>query len=89
MADRLAAYARVVAFDRYESSNEHQLLWSIGVLQACEEFASNLERNGQSMGNAARAANLRSAADKAAIERLNGVGTHSELVVAVARKDDA
>lgn len=39
LADRLAAYARVVAFDRYESSN--------------------------------------------------GVGAHSELVVAAARKDDA
>ncbi|KAL8759410.1 MAG: hypothetical protein Q9199_000779 [Rusavskia elegans] len=87
LGERLAAHARVVAFDRYESLNEHQLLWSIGVLQACEEFASNLERSGQSREDAARAANLRSAADRAAVEMLNGVGIHSELVVAVAQKD--
>lgn len=74
LADRLAAHTRVEAFDRYESLDEHPRLWSIGVLQACEEFASNLERNGLSRENAARDANLRSAADEAAVEMLNGVG---------------
>ena len=86
LGERLNRYARVIALDRYESLNEHQLLWSIGVLQACEEFASNLERNSHSQEDAERAASLRSAADRAAVEMLNGVGIHSELVEAVAQK---
>ncbi|KAL8671558.1 MAG: hypothetical protein Q9168_003943 [Polycauliona sp. 1 TL-2023] len=87
LGHRLSTNARLVAFNRFESLTEHQQLWSIGVLQACEEFASNLERNGRSPEDAERVAALRSAADKAAGEMLNGVGIHSELVVAVAQKD--
>lgn len=62
-------------------------MWSVEVLQACEEFASNLERKAQSNGDIERAAELRSSAEKAAVEMLNGVGIYSELVVAVAQKD--
>ncbi|KAL8846743.1 MAG: hypothetical protein Q9221_008186 [Calogaya cf. arnoldii] len=89
LGERLSKHARVVAFNRYESLNEHQQLWSIGVLQACEEFASNLDRNGQSSENSEQAAKLRSSTDKAAVEMLNGVGIHSELIVAVAQKEPA
>ena len=89
LGERLSKHARVIALDRYESLNEHQQLWSIGVLQACEEFASNLDRSGQTSENSRQAANLRSSADKAAVEMLNGVGIHSELIVAVAQKEPA
>ncbi|KAL8651931.1 MAG: hypothetical protein Q9210_002986, partial [Variospora velana] len=87
LGEYLNVQARLVAFDRFGSSNEHQQLWSIGVLQACEEFASNLERKAQSNGDTERAAELRGSAEKAAVEMLNGVGIYSELVVAVAQKD--
>ncbi|KAL9022346.1 MAG: hypothetical protein Q9185_000461 [Variospora sp. 1 TL-2023] len=87
LGEYLDVQARLVAFDRFGSSNEHQQLWSIGVLQACEEFASNLERKAQSNGDIERAAELRNSAEKAAVEMLNGVGIYSELVVAVAQKD--
>ncbi|KAL8800723.1 MAG: hypothetical protein Q9182_004966 [Xanthomendoza sp. 2 TL-2023] len=87
LGERLSAHAQVLAVNRYESLSEHQQLWSIGVLQACEEFASNLERNGPSGEDVERAAKLRSSADKAAIEMLNGVAIHSELVVTVAQKE--
>ncbi|KAL8989549.1 MAG: hypothetical protein Q9177_001585 [Variospora cf. flavescens] len=87
LGEYLDVQARLVAFDRFGSSSEHQQLWSIGVLQACEEFASNLERKAQSNGDIERAAELRSSAEKAAVEMLNGVGIYSELVVAVAQKE--
>ncbi|KAL9013392.1 MAG: hypothetical protein Q9173_001908 [Seirophora scorigena] len=86
LGEYLNAHARLVAFDRFGSSNEHQQLWSIGVLQACEEFASNLERKAQSKADTERAAELRSSAEKAAVEMLTGVAIYSELVVAVAQK---
>lgn len=76
-----------MAFDRYSSLDEHQLIWSIGVLQACEEFGSNLERNARNEEDIERAKKLQSAAEGASAEMLNGVGIYSELVTAVAQKD--
>ncbi|KAL8945212.1 MAG: hypothetical protein Q9211_000262 [Gyalolechia sp. 1 TL-2023] len=87
LGDHLGRQAKLVTFDRYKALNEHQLLWSIGVLQACEEFASNLERNARHKEDVESAAGLRSAAESASAEMLNGVGIYSELVVAVAQKD--
>ncbi|KAL8941880.1 MAG: hypothetical protein Q9216_001990 [Gyalolechia sp. 2 TL-2023] len=87
LGDHLGRHAKLVAFDRYRALNEHQLRWSIGVLQACEEFASNLDRNSRGDEDAERAAGLRNAAESASVEMLNGVGIYSELVVAVAQKD--
>lgn len=89
LGERLSKHARVVATNRYESLNEHQQLWNIGVLQACEEFATNLEGNGQSSEDVERATKLRIAANRAAVEMFNGVGIHSELVVAVAQKESS
>ncbi|KAL8833984.1 MAG: hypothetical protein Q9170_003986 [Blastenia crenularia] len=87
LGDHLSQQAKLVAFDRYTALKEHQLIWSIDVLQACEEFGSNLERNARGKEDIERAEDLRSAAEGASAEMLNGVGIYSELVVAVAQKD--
>lgn len=63
------------------------MIWDIGVLQACEEFASNLKQNAKTDEEIERAAKLRDAAERASVEMLNGAGIYSELVVAVARRD--
>lgn len=65
------------------------MLWDIGVLQACEEFASNLKRNAKTNEDVERAANLHDSAERASIEMLRGVGIYSELVVAVVQKDSS
>ncbi|KAI4189678.1 MAG: hypothetical protein L6R41_001287 [Letrouitia leprolyta] len=87
LGENLSQQAKLVAFDRYSSLDEHQLIWSIGVLQACEEFGSNLERNARNEEDIERAKKLQSAAEGASAEMLNGVGIYSELVTAVAQKD--
>ena len=56
------------------------------MLQACEEFALNLEQNAVSEQDKATASRLRNGTEHAAAELLNGVGIHQELVVVVARK---
>jgi len=82
----LSEHLDLITFDRHEIPNEHQVFWSISVMQACEEFGSNLLKNAKNEKDKEIVQNLQISADKAAGELLNGVGIHQELVVAVARK---
>lgn len=86
LGSRLSKGLEFISFDRREITNEQQAFWSISVLQACEEFSSNMQRRAQSNEDIAKAKALEDITDRASAELLNGVGIHQELVIAVVQK---
>lgn len=89
LGSRLSQDLALISFDRQEILKEHQAFWSISVLQACEEFSSNMRRRAKSDEDIEKSKTLQDVADRASAELLNGVGIHQELVVAVVQKPPA
>lgn len=86
LGSRLSKDLAFISFDRQKILKEHQAFWSIGVLQGCEEFSSNMRSRAKSDEDIEKAKILQDAADRASAELLNGVGIHQELVIAVVQK---
>ena len=83
---RLSEEHTLVSFDRIEIPDVHQSFWSVSILQACEEFSSNIRRKAKSEEELEKSAKIEAAVHRASVELLNGAGIHQELVVAVVQK---
>ena len=86
LGSRLSTHLALISFDRQSIPQEHQAFWNISVLQACEEFSSNMRRRVESDEDSEKAKTLQDATDGASAELLNGVGIRHDLVVAVVQK---
>ena len=82
----LSPWTETVVSERRTVRKEHQMFWSLTMLQACEEMSSNLLKNAKSAEEKERAANFQNDATHASSELMSGVGVHTDIVTSVMRK---